>query len=106
MTRRLTVRHSAGLHARASGAIVKTVSAFHAQVLIHYGNQQADAGGIFDIMMLCVPRGADVIFERKDQMPSRHWMRSRSSLPPTLDFWTVDPVGPENATGGCADEGP
>ncbi len=63
VTRRLTVRHSAGLHARASGAIVKTVSAFHAQVLIHYGNQQADAGGIFDIMMLCVPRGADVVFE-------------------------------------------
>ena len=63
LTRRLTVKHPAGLHARASGVLVKTVNRFQADVLIHYGNQQADAGGIFDIMMLCVPRGADVVFE-------------------------------------------
>src|SRR5271157_4621736 len=65
LTRRLTVKHPAGLHARASGAIVKTVDHFRADVTIHYGNQQADAGGIFDIMMLCVPGGADVVFEAK-----------------------------------------
>ncbi|MGO9109953.1 MAG: HPr family phosphocarrier protein [Thermoguttaceae bacterium] len=63
LTRRLTVKHPTGLRARASGAIVKTVNHFQADVLIHYGNQQADAGGIFDILMLCVPGGADVVFE-------------------------------------------
>ncbi len=63
MTRRLTVRHAAGLHARASGAIVKTVNRFCADVVIRYGDRQADAGGIFEIMMLDVPAGADVAFE-------------------------------------------
>ncbi len=63
LTRRLTVRHRDGLHARPSAAIAKTVSHFQTEVLIHYGNQQADARGIFDIMMLCVPEGADVVFE-------------------------------------------
>jgi len=62
LTRRLTVKHRDGLHARPSGAIVKTLNRFQADVLIHYGNQQADASGIFDIMMLCVPRGAEVVF--------------------------------------------
>jgi phosphotransferase system HPr (HPr) family protein len=63
LTRRLTVAHRDGLHARPSAAIVKTVNHFQADVLIHYGNQQADAREIFGIMMLCVPQGADVVFK-------------------------------------------
>ena len=63
LTRRLTVEHPGGLHARASGAIVKTVKQFQARVLIRYGDQQADASGIFDILMLGVPQGAAVVFE-------------------------------------------
>ncbi len=62
-TRRLTVKHPTGLHVRPSGAIVKTIDRFHADVLIRYGDQQADAKGIFEIMMLEVPRGAEVVFE-------------------------------------------
>ncbi len=63
LTRRLTVQHRDGLHARPSAAIVKTVNHFQADVLLHYGNQQADAREIFAIMMLCVPQGADIVFE-------------------------------------------
>ena len=63
MTLRLAVKHRNGLHARPSGAIVKTVNRFHAEVLVRYGNQQADAGGIFDVLMLEVPCGAEVVFE-------------------------------------------
>jgi phosphotransferase system HPr (HPr) family protein len=57
------VQHRDGLHARPSAAIVKTVNQFQADVLMHHGNQQADAREIFSIMMLCVPQGADVVFE-------------------------------------------
>ena len=63
LTRRLTVNHRDGLHARPSAAIVTTVNSFRSDVLIHYGNQQANARQIFDIMMLCVPQGTNVVFE-------------------------------------------
>jgi phosphotransferase system HPr (HPr) family protein len=59
----LTVKHRDGLHARPSAAIVNAVNHFQADVLIHHGNQQADAREIFGIMMLCVPQGASVVFE-------------------------------------------
>jgi phosphotransferase system HPr (HPr) family protein len=59
----MTVTHRDGLHARPSAAIAKTVNHFQADVFIHYGNQQADASEAFDIMMLCVPEGANVVFE-------------------------------------------
>ena len=63
LTRRLTVKHPGGLHARPSGAIVKTVNHFQADVIIRYSGRQADAEGIFDIMLLGVPGGAEVAVE-------------------------------------------
>ena len=59
-TRQVTVTHPTGLHVRPSGAIVKTVSRFQSKVQIRYGNQEADASGIFEILSLGVPQGADV----------------------------------------------
>lgn len=59
-TRQVTVTHPTGLHARPSGAIVKTVSRFQSNVQIRYGNRVADAGGIFEILAMGVPRGAEV----------------------------------------------
>ncbi len=63
LTRRLTVNHPTGLHVRPSGAIVKTVNRFTAKVQIRYGDQEADANGIFELIMLEVPQGAEVVFE-------------------------------------------
>ena len=45
---------------RPSGAIVKTVGHFRSTVHIRYGNQEVDASGIFEIMLLAVPQGAEV----------------------------------------------
>jgi phosphocarrier protein NPr len=59
----LTVKYSTGLHVRASGAIVKTVNRFTVKVQLRYGDQEADANGIFEIIMLEVPQGAEVEFE-------------------------------------------
>ena len=63
LTRQLTVKHPTGLHVRPSGAIVKTVNRFSSKVQLRYGDREADASGIFDIMMLGVPQGAEVIVE-------------------------------------------
>ncbi len=59
-TRKVTVTHPTGLHVRPSGAIVTTVSRFQSRVHIRYGTHEADASGIFEIMLLDVPRGASV----------------------------------------------
>ena len=67
------MKHRDGLHARRSAAIVKTVNNFQADVLIHYGNQQADAREIFGIMMLCVPQGVTSFSRRKGPMPGRRF---------------------------------
>ena len=60
---RLTVKHRAGLHVRPSGAIVTTVNRFTSKVQLRYGDHKADAGEMFDVLMLAVPQGAEVIFE-------------------------------------------
>ena len=59
-TRQVTVTHPTGLHVRPSGAIVKTVNRFRSEVRLRHGNQEVDASGIFEIMLLAVPQGAEV----------------------------------------------
>ena len=59
-TRQATVTHPTGLHVRPSSAIVTTVSRFQSKVHIRYGDHEVDASGIFDILSLGVPRGAEV----------------------------------------------
>ncbi len=62
-TRQVTVTHPTGLHVRPCGAIVKMVNQFQAEVRIRYGNNEADASSIFDIMLLTVPQGAKVTLQ-------------------------------------------
>ena len=59
-TRQVTVTYPTGLHMRPCSAIVKTVSHFQSKVQIRYGNQEADASDIIEILSLGVPRGAEV----------------------------------------------
>jgi len=59
-SRQVTVTHPTGLHVRPCGAIVTTVNRFQSEVRIRYGNNEADASSIFDIMLMTVPQGAKV----------------------------------------------
>lgn len=61
-TRRLTVHHRPGLHARPSLAIVKTVRRFQSKVRLRNGRQEADASDILQILSLGVPEGTEVTF--------------------------------------------
>ncbi len=61
-TRRLTVHHRPGLHARPSLAIVKTVQRFQSKVRLRNGHQEANASDILQVMSLGVPEGAEVTF--------------------------------------------
>jgi phosphocarrier protein NPr len=59
-TRRITVTHRPGLHARPSLAIVKTVQQFRSKVRIRNGHQEADAGDILQILSMGVPEGTEI----------------------------------------------
>ncbi len=59
-TRQLTVAHKAGLHARPSLAIVKTVKQFQSHVEISNGHHKADAGDILQILSMGVPEGSQI----------------------------------------------
>jgi len=59
-TRRLTLLHVGGLHARPSLAIVKTVQQFHCEVRLRAGNQESDAGEILQLLSMGVPQGAEI----------------------------------------------
>ena len=59
--RYLTVAHPLGLHLRPANAIVKLVTRSHSNVRIRYGNHEADARSIIDILSLGVPPGTEVI---------------------------------------------
>ena len=59
-SRQVTVTHPTGLHVRPCGAIVTTVNRFQSEVRIRYGDHEADASGIFELMLLAVPQGAKV----------------------------------------------
>lgn len=61
-TRRLTVNHRPGLHARPSLAIVKTVQRFRSKVRLRNGHQEADASDLLQILSMGVPEGAEVVF--------------------------------------------
>ena len=59
-TRRVTVTHAPGLHARPCLAIVNLVRRFQAKVKIASGDREADAGEILEIMSLGAPQGTEV----------------------------------------------
>jgi phosphotransferase system HPr (HPr) family protein len=64
-TRRVTVTHSPGLHARPCLAIVNTVRGFRSKVKIRSGDREADAAEILEIMALGAPQGAEVTLSAK-----------------------------------------
>jgi len=60
VTRRLTVTHQGGLHARPSLAIVKTAQRFQSRVLIHNGRQEANARDILQILSMGAAQGTEI----------------------------------------------
>ena len=64
-TRKVTVTHSPGLHARPCLAIVNTVRRFRSEVTICNGDQVANAAEILEIMSLGVPQGTEVTLQAK-----------------------------------------
>lgn len=61
-TRKVTITHSPGLHARPCLAIVNTVRRFRSKVKMRNGDQEANAGEILELMSLGVPEGTEVTF--------------------------------------------
>jgi phosphocarrier protein NPr len=59
-TRRVTITHAPGLHARPSLLIVKTVQKYRAKVYISNGREQADARDILHLMSLGAPCGTEL----------------------------------------------
>ena len=61
-TRRLTVAHQGGIHARPALAIVKTVQRFRSKVRLRAGGQEGDAGEILQLMSMGISDGTEVTF--------------------------------------------
>lgn len=59
-TGQVVVTHRGGLHARPCLAIVNAVGRFASKVTVRYGDQQAEADDILQVMSLGVPEGAEV----------------------------------------------
>lgn len=64
-TRKVTVTHSPGLHARPCLAIVNTVRRFQSEVTIGNGVEVANATEILELMSLGVPQGTEVTLQAK-----------------------------------------
>jgi len=62
-TRKVTVTHSPGLHARPCLAIINTVRRFQSEVTICNGDEVANAAEILELMSLGVPQGTEVTLE-------------------------------------------
>jgi len=55
-----TIRLSADLHARPAGQVVQTVARFDASVTVEFGEREADARGVLDVMCLGATAGHEV----------------------------------------------
>ena len=64
-TRKVTVTHAPGLHARPCLAIINTVRRFQSDVTICNGDEVANAAEILELMSLGVPQGTEVTLEAK-----------------------------------------
>jgi phosphotransferase system HPr (HPr) family protein len=64
-TRKVTVTHAPGLHARPCLAIINTVRRFQSEVTICNGDEVANAAEILELMSLGVPQGTEVTLEAK-----------------------------------------
>jgi phosphotransferase system HPr (HPr) family protein len=64
-TRRVVVSRPAGLHARPSLVIAKTVAQFRSQVQIHCGDRNADARSILELLSLGAGQGKELILSAK-----------------------------------------
>ena len=50
--KKITLCNKLGLHARASAKVCDTASKYQANTKIHYGDRQADAKSIMEVMVL------------------------------------------------------
>jgi phosphotransferase system HPr (HPr) family protein len=65
-SRRVSVSNPSGLHLRAAAVISRFANEYpHSSFRIIYGERQADAKSIFEIMCLQVRPGSEVILEAK-----------------------------------------
>ena len=60
-TRRVRVTHVHGLHARPCLAVFFTARRFNCDVWIGYGDREAHASSMFDLIALGVPQDAEVV---------------------------------------------
>ena len=65
VTRRVTLTHPAGLHARPSRAVALTVRRFQAKVQIRCGGQVVDAGDILQLLSLGATVGSELVLSAK-----------------------------------------
>jgi phosphocarrier protein HPr len=56
----ITISNKLGLHARASGKLIKTASRFGSEITLQYGEIRGDAKSIMDMMMLGAKHGDTV----------------------------------------------
>jgi phosphotransferase system HPr (HPr) family protein len=61
-TRKVTVLNPAGLHARPSLAVVKTVRGSQSKVTVHTPRQTVDAADILQLLGLGATQGTELIF--------------------------------------------
>ena len=65
-TRTVTVGSAEGLHARPAGIIAETAEELGAEVLITFGDEEADADSAMLIMALGAEKGAEVTVSGED----------------------------------------
>ena len=56
----LTIRNKVGLHARPAALFVQTAKQFNSDIKLTYGEQQADAKSILNVLTMGVEQGAVV----------------------------------------------
>ena len=60
MVRRLKIRNSLGLHARAAAKIVELADRYESELLLKKDGRQVDGSNILSILTLACPKGTDM----------------------------------------------
>ncbi|MBW2707688.1 MAG: HPr family phosphocarrier protein [Deltaproteobacteria bacterium] len=60
MVRRLKIRNSLGLHARAAAKIVELADRYESELFLKKGERQVDGSNILSILTLACPKGTEM----------------------------------------------
>ena len=63
ISQQITIINKLGLHARAAAKLVKTASAFGAQVTLDKAGQQVNGKSIMGVMMLAASQGTELTLQ-------------------------------------------